>query len=229
MGRRIYLLCVVLVSVLAINSCDGLFSGVNPEENINYFQVKLNIENPQKYYHLDDSIVCWLEVPEQLTDVVTGDSLILENSTFIFNGLINFIYQEKDTLEFLEDNFSLNIEEGELESTGILDYKNTQYSLVMRYGNPDPNRKLRFGIIPHFPGYFSFEAAGQVYFGPERTDPNDFSMANSVGILTHNFNIDDINQDVFMEIPEAIRLNYTSVYSQQAIDSNLFFFFKVTD
>ena len=168
-------------------------------------------------------------MPAQLTDMFTGDSLMIENSTFIFHGLINFIYQEKDTLKFLEDNFSLKVEEGELESTGILDYKDTQYSLVMRYGKPDSNQKLRFAIIPHFPGYFSFEAVGKVYFGPERTDPEDFSMANSVGLLVHNFNLDDINQDVFLEIPEEIRLNDSSIYSQQAIDSNLFFFFKVED
>jgi len=229
MSALVRLFVPIFAVTILMSGCEGIFSDSISTENEYYFQVKLNIENPQKTYHLNDTIYFGFDVPDLLPDITTGDSITLENATFVFNGLINFIFQETDTLEFLDNNFELLLEDGILESIKVIDYTDRQYSFMIRYGKPLDRQRLRFAFVPKIPGYFAFEAVGEVYFGADRTDYDNFSMANSTGTIAHNFNLEDVNSDVFMQIPDSIRLNRAYMYTPQAIESKSFYFFKVID
>ncbi|PKP09297.1 MAG: hypothetical protein CVU09_12340 [Bacteroidetes bacterium HGW-Bacteroidetes-4] len=184
------------------------------------------LPNNDTLYDTGDTL--WFEVPvaDSLTDAYTGEQVKLENATFDFSATVYLLYTTNDSLTFLEKNFDVFVDEGFFLLANVFNEGEAAYSFDFRFGLPLSSERLRFGLVPHFDGIFSMEATGAAFFGPERSNYNDFSQNNPSAQLTYYFDVNNVNYPVYKQIPVGYRLNYDYYFTDYLVSRQRFYFFK---
>jgi hypothetical protein len=214
---------LILTSCLDMNSS---FPDVKPTK---YFSQNINVENSQKKYYLGDTLWFNAMIPDSLINLNTGETEVLENASFIFSGELYLLKPVYDSLSFIDNNFDIVITDGTFELANVIEYTYTTFMFSIRFGKPAYDNKIRFGVVPKYLGAFSFEATSHVYYGEERSDYDDFSQDHEVGYISLNFNLTDVNEDVYNSLPALYRQHYDNYYTSNSIAAKQFYFIEVTE
>jgi hypothetical protein len=132
-----------------------------------------------------------------------------------------------DTISFVEQNFDFVKDTGDLMLINIVNSNQIYYYFDVKFGKPANNKKIKFGIIPKLSGIFAVEYKGNVYFGENRTDYNDFSTNNKKGYFELDFNTKSVNDTLFYNLPNEYYNKYIYYYQQDLIEQKKFYFFKI--
>lgn len=224
-----FLIVTILFVVFILPGCLKFEDDLSNAKPTKYFVQKINGENSQKEYSKGDTLWFNAIIPDSLIDYNSGESIVLKNASFIFSGEIYLLKPLYDSLHFLDNNFDVLVTDGSIELVNIIENNYTSYMFTVKFGKPLDNKKIRFGIIPHYLGVFSFEASANVYYGEDRIDYNDFSQDNEMGVFSLTYNIEDVNSDVYYALPPAYRQAYDSYYTNSYIDAKRFYFIEVSD
>ncbi len=229
LGLKKKLFVTILFAAIFVPGCVTFEDDLTIAKPTNYFAQNIDVENSQKDYSKGDTLWFTTIIPDSLIDFNSGELIALNNSTYIFSGEIYLLKPLYDSLHFLDNNFDILITDGSLELVNVIENDYTSYMFTLKFGKPFNTSKLRFGIIPNYLGSFSFEASANVYYGEGRTDYDDFSQDNETGFLSLSFNLDDVNSDVYFELPPAYRQAYDSYYTTSYINAKRFYFIDVAE
>jgi hypothetical protein len=224
-----FLIVIFLLSVFIFPGCLKFEDDISNAKPTKYFTQQVNGENSQKEYSKGDTLWFNAIIPDSLTDYNSGELILLKNASFIFSGEIYLLKPLYDSLHFLDNNFDIIVTDGSIELVNIIENNYTSYMFTAKFGKPLVNNKIRFGIIPHYLGIFSFEVNANVYYGEDRIDYNDFSQDNEMGVFSMTFNIADVNSEVYYALPPTYRQAYDSYYTTSYINAKRFYFIEVSE
>jgi len=220
---------IIFTVIMLFTGCYKDDSDNTSVNTINNFTESINIDTQSAEYKIGDTIWFFTEFPDNTTDYYTGEKINFTNATYILNGSINLLMPTYDTIPFIEQNFNFVKDTGDLMLINIINSNQVYYYFDVKFGKPANNNKVRFGIIPEFPGIFAVEYKGNVYFGENRTNYNDFSTNNKKGYFELYFNTKSVNDSLFYNLPEEYYNKYSYYYQKNLINQKKFYFFKINE
>jgi len=216
------------VLILALVSCEKNLPENTTTNIVNEFGEVVEVENSEIKYFAGDTIWFSADINNELVDKKSGEVITLENQTFVISGLINLLNPKYDSLDFLQENFDLISDIGDIKLVNVLNKMPQTYAFDILFGRPLATNMVRFGLVLNYPGVYAVEYEGIAYFGPERTDYMDYSIDNEKGYIDFQFNADNINSQIYDSLPEYYRYYYyDSYYTYSDISRNKFYFFEV--
>ncbi len=213
--------------LLALSSCNKDVVESANESNENYFREYMNIENNKEQYLLGDTLWFSGDFSNVMRDTRLSEDITLENQTFILHGLVSLLKPQYDSVYFINENFELLIDEGEMKLVNVLNTDPESYSFDIRFGRPLLTNEVKFGLVLNYEAIFSIEFEALVFFGAERQDYDDFSLDNGKGYIKLDFNADTINDSLFYNLPTYYRYYYQNYFYASEISLNKYFFFEV--
>jgi hypothetical protein len=220
---------IALLVFIVLFSCEKDMGGGIQTSKEKYFRENIDVENVNEKYTLGDTIWFSATISNKLTDTETGEAISLENQTYILNGVINLLKRRYDSLFFINDNFDLVSDLGEVQLINVFNYEPESYTFDMRFGKPLPTNEVRFGLVLNYQGIFAIEFESLVYFGSERIDYDNYSLDNEKGYIDLSFSNNSINDSLFYALHKEYIAYYQNYYNGSAITSNKFYFFEVGD
>lgn len=229
---KLYYIYIVLIifSIVTLTSCEKMDTEDFQTTQQEYFYEFIEIENSLEQYSINDTIWISADIDDVLIDMNSGHSINLENQTYILTSDINLLMPQFDTLSFLNHNFDIIEDIGEIQIMNVLNGTSSSppsFSFDIKFGKPINSNKVRFGIIANYPGVLAIEFEGLVYYGSERDDYDDFSLDNHKGYLDLSFSNEAINDSVYYKLPSKYRNSYDNYYNSTMISANQFFFIDV--
>lgn len=216
-----------LLTLILLAGCDELSMEDLYNSNLDYFEHSIKVENGQLEYALNDTIWIKGEMPATLISVQSGEEVTFQNASFLLSGELLLLYTENDSASFLERNFSVTVNKGEVELINVVANGETRFQIDIKYGKPLENNIIYFGLVPKFEGVFGFKALSNVYYGENRTDYTDMSWNNKKGVINHYFDNEEINDEAYSEIPVEVKQYFEYLYGSSFISDKDFYFFNV--
>jgi hypothetical protein len=223
---------VALLVFIVLFSCEKNIEGDIQTSKEKYFRENIDVENVKEEYTLGDTIWFSSTISNKLTDTKTSEAINLENQTFILNGVITLLNRRYDSLSFINDNFDLVSDLGEVQLINVysaINYQPESYSFDIRFGKPLLTNEVRFGLVANYQGIFAMEFESLVYYGSERNDYYNYSLDYEKGYIDLSFSNDSINDSLFYALPKEYIVYYQNYYNGSDITSNKFYFFEVGD
>jgi len=225
--RPFYYIILVLFSVVLI-SCEKVDEDITTSDEKHFFD-QVDIENGKTQFNIKDTIWFSASFDEKLIDVNSDEEIEIQNQTFIINGLVHLLESQYDSIPFIYQNFDLISDIGDVQLINVINADPAAYSFDIKFGKPLLSNDVRFGLVLNYPGIFGLEYEGFVYFGVDRIDYDDFSTDNEKGYFDLSFNLDEINDSLYYNLPPELRYNYESYYTAQKIGFKKFYFFEAVE
>ncbi len=218
-------ICVIALLMFTFTACDGLFGDT--------------VEQPKTYYFVDSVIInglkttnkvldtVWIEyqLPESLTEYQTTNKISLDNATLFLQGTIYLLYRF-DTTSFTQKNFDIIVNEGELNVVQVINSSYISYYFEVKCGQPNNQNKVKIGLVGKYSAVYGFDVMSQLYFGPNRTDYNDYSIDAQQGQIVHFFKVADNNSALFYALPPATQQYFGTYYSTYGIEQKQYCFIE---
>ena len=220
---------IALLVFIQLLSCEKNLDGTIPELKEKYFREGIDIDVVNEKYTLGDTIWFSASISTDLKDTKTGEVITLENQTFILNGVINLLKRRYDSLLFIQNNFDLIEDLGEVQLINVLNSEPEAYNFDIMFGKPLLTNNVRFGLVLNYQGIFALEFKGLVYYGSERDEYDNYSLENEKGFIDLSFSNSSINDSIFYALPTDYIIYYQNYYNGSDIYSNKFYFFEVGD
>ncbi len=216
---------IFFVAGISLSSCEGLFSEDIENPEITYFVEKVNLTGLKEYNEVNDTIWLEYELPETLIDYQTSNVIALENATGFLKGTFNMLYRF-DTTDFSSQNFKIIVENGEINLIQVINSNYITYYFDIKYGKPLSDNKVKVGLVGLYSAVYALELKSVIYYGPNRTDYSDYSVSHNQGEITHAFNVNDINSQLFYALPVSTQQYYSTYYTTYAIQNKWFCFIE---
>jgi hypothetical protein len=144
------------------------------------------------------------------------------------SGVINLIEPQYDSLIFIDRNFDIIEEDGNVVFINVFNSTQSSYSFDIKYGKPLNTNNVKFGLILDYPGIFGIEFNGYVYYGDDRTDYDDYSLENK-GYINFIFGMNSINESIYHTISIESRYKYDNYYNTNKMAHKRVFFIDVKE
>lgn len=225
MKQKLYYGLVLIMSMFI--SCEKDEPTIS-EPIYSAFNEQILVENTNDTILVGDTLWVSAVINSELYDYATDELIELEKASFLLSGFINNLKSDNDSVAFIDTNIDIVEENGELLLVNIADnFEQVSINLDIKFGYPNDNGVLRFGIIPRFEATYAMEFEAFVYFGAERESGTDYSDNADKGVISLTYENEYINDTIYYKLPYEYQQHYNSYYNTISMLNKEYYFFKV--
>ena len=118
---------IAFLSLIVFSSCTKNMNDLTTDIGNKLFEFEINISEEKGQYAFGDTL--WIETEIELlaNDIYSNTNLSLPNASALISCVVNKIYSTVDTLDFINSNFNILIENGGFELVNVIDDGKSSY------------------------------------------------------------------------------------------------------
>ena len=215
--EKLLLAAYILTGVCLLNTQCDKYDDLLPTR-VHEFDAKLNIVEAKKTYHINDTL--WVELPitdKQLYDYTTNRMLVIDTEAISFSLFIKALYNTPVNPTGGYGDFAVA---PAIQST--IFNNESDFGVFVQTQCNAPSLYFKVGFVPKYKGYYAVLTGRN-----ELVSCNNSTNKQTCSEIVYRFNNNDMNRDIYNEIPASERKHFASTYVESGFDGKFTYAFKV--